>query len=80
MPINVRKATVIAGILDELVITHQIGYLDAVLMYCEREGLEVETMKTLLAPRIVDAIELEAAKLRLLKDNRIAEATNVFDA
>jgi len=45
----------------------QINMMEAVCLYCEQTGLEVEVAATLLSPVIKSKIEEEATGLNLLK-------------
>jgi hypothetical protein len=43
-----------------------ITTLDAILLFCERKGLEVETAAALISPKMKATIEIEAMKLRTI--------------
>ena len=47
-----------------------ISMLDAVLLYCEQKGIEVETAASLITPRMKSTIEGEAIKARLIKNEK----------
>lgn len=47
-----------------------ISMLDAVLLYCEQKGIEVETAASLITPRMKSTIEGEAIKNRLIKSDK----------
>jgi hypothetical protein len=43
-----------------------ITTLDAVLLFCEQKGLEVETAASLISPKMKSVIEGEAIKARMI--------------
>lgn len=47
-----------------------ITMLDAVLLYCEQKNLEVETIASLITPKMKCIIESEAIKERLISTGR----------
>jgi hypothetical protein len=49
---------------------YPITMLDAVLLYCEQKGIEVETAASLITPRMKSTIEGEAIKARLIKNEK----------
>lgn len=49
---------------------YPISMLDAVLLYCEQKGIEVETAASLITPRMKSTIEGEAIKARLIKSDK----------
>ena len=49
---------------------YPISMLDAVLLYCEQKGIEVETAASLITPRMKSTIEGEAIKARLIKNEK----------
>lgn len=67
MAVNIRKAQDFQLKIEELAKANDIGLIDAILLYCEREGLETETVPSLLTPNLKQRLEIEAQKFRLLK-------------
>ena len=47
-----------------------ITTLDAVLLFCEQKGLEVETAASLITPRMKAAIENDAIKARMIVNTK----------
>ena len=45
---NIRTPTEFAAAIEELVWQHDIEYLDAVILYCEQNNIEVETAASLI--------------------------------
>ena len=53
--------------IEELVYMKDIPYIDAVVMYCERSGFEVETAAKLISGVLKSKIQLEAEELHFIK-------------
>ena len=52
--------------IDNLVWKHDISYIEAVTHYCELNGLEIETVASLIGPSLKSKIQDEAIQLRYL--------------
>lgn len=53
--------------IEEIVYMKDIPYIDAVVMYCEETGFEVETAAKLISGVLKSKIKLEAEQLHFLK-------------
>ena len=53
--------------IEELVYMKDIPYIDAVVMYCEETGFEIETAAKLVSGVLKSKIKLEAEELHFLK-------------
>jgi predicted CopG family antitoxin len=58
---------VFSAIIEELVKTRRIGYMEAVLVHCEETGFEVELAATLLTTPIKSKINDEAQAGNMIK-------------
>lgn len=54
-------------IVENIVKEKRVEYMDAVIMYCEEIGFEVELAATLLTPPIKAKISEEAQAMNLIK-------------
>jgi hypothetical protein len=54
-------------IVEELVRDHKLTYLDAVLHWCEKNQMEVETAAKLISPLIKQKMTVECQELRMIK-------------
>jgi len=54
--------------IEEIVKDKKIGYFDAVLWYCEKYEIEIETGPKLINTIIKKKIEAEAAEMNCLKE------------
>ena len=52
--------------IEDIVWDLDISYLDAVILYCERKGIEPEETKKLISKPLKEKIEVDAMNLNLL--------------
>lgn len=71
MSLNILTSKEFESQIKRLIIDkHPITMLDAVLLYCEQKGIEVETAASLITPRMKTTIEGEAIKARMIKTGK----------
>ena len=59
--------------IEKLASEKRISHLDAILLYCDKNSLEVESVKKLITKGLKDKIEVNARELNLLiSDKRIS--------
>lgn len=66
MPITTYTSERLTRIINGLVTTKQLSYLDAVLHFCETKQLEPETIAPLLSDRIRSELALDAQRLHFI--------------
>ena len=69
--INVLSQASFAQVIEQFVKEKKCSYMDAVVLYCEENNLEIESAAKLLSSKknkIRQSIELEASDLNLLKE------------
>ena len=54
--------------IEEIVYMKDIPYMEAVVMFCDENNLEVEHVAAKLNDQIIGSIECEAADLNLIKE------------
>lgn len=59
--------------IEELVYMKDIPYIDAVVMYCEQTGFEIETAAKLVSGVLKSKIKLEAEELHFLKKSNTSQ-------
>tara|TARA_X000001316_G_scaffold10748_1_gene3526 strand:- start:657 stop:866 length:210 start_codon:yes stop_codon:yes gene_type:complete len=67
--INVLTTSKFSKIIIEIVQTKEITYLDAIMDYCRKNNLEVESAAKLVNQKIKAQLKVEATELRLIKPN-----------
>ncbi len=59
--------------IEELVYMKDIPYIDAVIMYCEQTGFEIETAAKLVSGVLKSKIKIEAEELHFLKKSNTSQ-------
>ena len=59
--------------IEEMVYMKDIPYIDAVVMYCEETGFDVESAAKLISGVLKSKIQLEAEDLHYLKKSNTAQ-------
>ena len=59
--------------IEEMVYMKDIPYIDAVVMYCEQTGFEIETAAKLISGVLKSKIKLEAEDLHYLKKSNTSQ-------
>ena len=54
------------NILDQIVLEKKISHMDAVLWYCEQEGIEPDTINRLISKSLKEKIEANGRELNFL--------------
>lgn len=54
-------------IIEDLVKTKKISYMDAVLHYCEQNGLDTGTINSLINKSLKEKLKIEAEDLNLVQ-------------
>ena len=58
-------------IIEDLVKKHQgLSYVDAIVKYCDENGIEVETTARLITKQLKEKIQHQSAQLNLLKGGK----------
>jgi len=56
-----------AGEIEEIVATTDYNYLEAIIEYCNKTGLETEVAATLISPNLKAKIHEQAENMNMLK-------------
>ena len=56
-----------AKLIEDKVLSHRIGYIDAVIEVCNDRGLDPADVGSLISPIIKEKIEAEAVGLNMIK-------------
>ena len=64
MPLNTAKT--FSMNIENIVLEKNITHMDAVLWYCEKEGLELEGISPLISKALKEKIEANARELNFL--------------
>jgi len=64
--VEVMSTSKFSAIIEKTVIEKRISYLDAIIWYCEKNGLEIEIAAKLVNTTIKGKLEVEAQDLNFL--------------
>ena len=57
-----------ALLIEDIVKTKRISYIDAVVLYCEKHNIDPSTTKSMINKNLKDKIAYEAQGLNMLKE------------
>ena len=57
-----------ALLIEDIVKTKRISYIDAVVLYCEKHNIDPSTTKTMINKNLKEKIAYEAQGLNMLKE------------
>ena len=55
--------------IEESVLDHKHGYMDAIILLCEKNNMEITDVKKFLSASIVSKLEVEAIKLNYIQSS-----------
>lgn len=54
--------------IEKIVLKQGINYIDAILFYCERESIEVESVSKLMTKPLKEKLKVDATRLNFMKN------------
>ena len=67
MELSFLTPTKFSTLIEELVISHKLSYMDACLEYCKDNNIELESLGKLVNKSLKQKIQVEAENLNFLK-------------
>lgn len=61
---------------ENIVITNQCNYIDAIVMFCETNNIEIESVTKLISKPLKEKLKYDAVKLNFIK--RTSNAKSLF--
>jgi hypothetical protein len=61
---------------ENIVITNQCNYIDAIVMFCETNNIEIESVTKLISKTLKEKLKYDAIKLNFIK--RTSNAKSLF--
>lgn len=58
---------------EDLVWKHDISYLDALQLYCEKESLDIESIQCLISPSLKSLLLVDAQNKNLIKNEFVSQ-------
>lgn len=62
--------------IENIVITNQCNYIDAIVMFCETNNIEIESVTKLISKPLKEKLKYDAVKLNFIK--RTSNAKSLF--
>lgn len=66
MSLTVRNSTKFSLEIERISKVHNMPYMDSILYYCDKEGLDIEDVGTLVNQSLKEKIALEAQQLNYM--------------
>lgn len=54
--------------IERIVIEQKMNYIDAILFFCEKEGIEVESVSKLMTKPLKEKLKVDATQLNFMKN------------
>lgn len=59
---------------EKIVLKEKINYIDAILLYCERESVDVEAIPKLMTKPLKEKLKIDANRLNYMKSRDFSKA------
>ncbi len=59
---------------ERIVLTERMNYIDAILFYCERESIDVESIPKLMTKPLKEKLKVDATRLNFMKARGASKA------
>ena len=61
-------------IIEKIVLKEKLNYIDAILHYCEKEKIEVESVSKLMTKPLKEKLKVDATNLNFMKNRGASKA------
>ena len=61
-------------IIENIVLSEKLNYIDAILHYCEKESIEVESVSKLMTKPLKEKLKVDATNLNFMKNSGASKA------
>lgn len=61
-------------IIEKIVLKERLNYIDAILHYCEKEKIEVESVSKLMTKPLKEKLKVDAINLNFMKNRGASKA------
>ena len=59
---------------EKIVLKEKINYIDAIILYCERESVDVESIPKLMTKPLKEKLKIDANRLNYMKSRNFSKA------
>ena len=60
--------------IEETVLKEKMNYIDAIIFYCEKEGIEVDSISKLMTKPLKEKLKVDATRLNFMKSRGASKA------
>ena len=60
--------------IEETVLREKMNYIDAIIFYCEKEGIEVDSISKLMTKPLKEKLKVDATRLNFMKSRGASKA------
>jgi len=68
LPVNIWTPQKFSKVIESIVVDKDIGYMDAIIDYCAKNGIETDIAAKLLTNSIKQKIRSEAIELNMVRE------------
>ena len=61
-------------IIENIVLNEKLNYIDAIIHYCEKEGIEVDSISKLMTKPLKEKLKVDATRLNFMKNRGASKA------
>lgn len=61
-------STKFSYIIEKIALIEKLNYIDAILHYCEKQGIEVESISKLVSKPLKEKLKVDATNLNFMKN------------
>jgi DNA-directed RNA polymerase alpha subunit len=59
---------------EKIVLKEKINYIDAIVLYCERENVDIESIPKLMTKPLKEKLKIDANRLNYMKSRNFSKA------
>ena len=60
--------------IENIVIQQKVNYIDAIVLFCEKENIEVESVSKLMTKPLKEKLKVDATRLNFMKNASVSKA------
>jgi len=60
--------------IEKIVLKQNVNYIDAIVLFCEKENIEVESVSRLMTKPLKEKLKVDATRLNFMKNISVSKA------
>ena len=61
-------------LIENIVLRESVNYIDAIVLFCEKENIEVESVSKLMTKPLKEKLKVDATRLNYMKNISVSKA------